>query len=138
MLGFRSKRDILLPLLHEAELCLQLKAVRAAVVLAGVLLEEASQLGHPKLLEQQEDSLNVWRDIRDRAAYSICEMKPTRSYDVPSDGGHDSFLCLTRYKLSFRQRPTLPGDQAFALPAPVSHQTGTKDRQSNSFGVEPA
>lgn len=64
-----SKRDILLRLLHEAETCLQRKEVGAAAVLAGVLLEEASLLSEPRTLKQNEAVLNLWREIRNRAAH---------------------------------------------------------------------
>jgi hypothetical protein len=63
-----SKRDVLLRLLHEAELCLQSQALSAATIIAAVVLEEASLL-NPGALDEEQDNVKVWREMRNRAAH---------------------------------------------------------------------
>lgn len=64
-----SKRDVLWRLLREAELCVELEQVSAAAILAGIALEEISLSGDPNILRQYEQSLQAWRDLRNRAAH---------------------------------------------------------------------
>jgi hypothetical protein len=64
-----SKRDVLLRILREADLCFQLEQVTTAAVLAGVALEELSLLKPQGSSDQQQEILEVWRELRDRAAH---------------------------------------------------------------------
>jgi len=61
-----SKRDILLRLLREAELCMRLEQVATAAILAGIALEELYLLGDPGILRHRE-RLEAWRELRNRA-----------------------------------------------------------------------
>lgn len=64
-----SKRDVLLRILAEADLCLQLEQVTAAAVLAGVALEEAFLLTDQNAADQQQDMPQGWREMPHRAAH---------------------------------------------------------------------
>ncbi len=64
-----SKREILLRLLREAELCIELEQVSAAAILAGIAVEELHRFSDLSVLRQHEQSFDVWRDLRNRAAH---------------------------------------------------------------------
>ena len=64
-----SKREVLLRVLHEAELCLRVNQLAIATVLAGIVLEEASLLLDPHVLDEARDNAKAWREMRDRAAH---------------------------------------------------------------------
>jgi hypothetical protein len=66
-----SKRDILTRLLREADLCLQFEQLTAATALAGVALEETSLLVGPDALVEQEPRIDIWREMRNRAAHAL-------------------------------------------------------------------
>jgi hypothetical protein len=66
-----SKRDILTRVLREADLCLQFEQLTAATALAGVALEEASLLAGPDALVEQEPRVEIWREMRNRAAHAL-------------------------------------------------------------------
>jgi hypothetical protein len=66
-----SKRDVLLKVLREADLCLQFEHLPAATVLAGVVLEEASLLVTPDTLDQQQGHVEIWRELRNRTAHLV-------------------------------------------------------------------
>jgi hypothetical protein len=63
-----SKREVLLRVLHEAELCLRNDQLAAAAILAGIVLEESYPL-IPLALDEQKDNVRVWREVRNRAAH---------------------------------------------------------------------
>ncbi len=64
-----SKRDLLLRVLREAELCLQLEDLTAATVLAGVALDEACLLVAPNASDEQGAYLEIWREMHNRAVH---------------------------------------------------------------------
>ena len=64
-----SKRDILLRLLREAELCIDLEQVGTAAILAGVALEEVYLFSDASVLRQHGPSFEVWRELRNRASH---------------------------------------------------------------------
>ena len=63
-----SNRDVLLRVLDEAELCLRSEALAAATIIAAVVLEEASLL-NPAVLDEEQDNVKIWREMRNRAAH---------------------------------------------------------------------
>ncbi|HTF69552.1 MAG TPA: hypothetical protein VK638_43425, partial [Edaphobacter sp.] len=63
-----SKREVLLRVLHEAELCLRGEQFAAATILAGIVLEESSLL-NPLAPGEQKDDAKIWREMRNRAAH---------------------------------------------------------------------
>lgn len=64
-----SKRDVLSRVLHEAEVCVQRDALAVATILAAVVLEEASLL-NPDILDEEQDNVKIWREMRNRAAHA--------------------------------------------------------------------
>jgi hypothetical protein len=66
-----SKRDVLLKVLREADLCLQFEHLAAATLLAGVVLEETSLLVSPDALGQLQRHVEIWREMRNRAAHPL-------------------------------------------------------------------
>jgi hypothetical protein len=65
-----SRREVLLRILREADRCLQSEQVTAAAVLAGVALEEVCLLSGQSASDQQQETLEEWREMRDRAAHT--------------------------------------------------------------------
>jgi hypothetical protein len=65
------KRDVLLNVLSEAGLCPQFGHLAAATVLAGVALEEASLIFGPDALDGQKAHIEIWREMRNRAAHPM-------------------------------------------------------------------
>jgi hypothetical protein len=61
------KRDVLLRVIQQADLCLEQGQVTAGAVLAGVALEEASLVAGSDFLQKPEIDLTTWRQVRDRA-----------------------------------------------------------------------
>lgn len=75
-----SKHDILWRLITEAELCVQLKQVNAAAILAGIALEELSSSGEPNIVRQSAGRIEAWRGLRNQAAHA------TSSQNVDAEG----------------------------------------------------
>jgi hypothetical protein len=64
-----SKRDILWRLVNEAERCVELDQTSAALILAGIALEELSSLSDRSTIEPGRQNLEAWRELRDRASH---------------------------------------------------------------------
>ena len=77
-----SKRDVLLRVLREADLCLQLEDFRAAIVLAGVALEEALLLVALKASDEEASVVEIWREMRNQAVHSSLDRAESRTEEV--------------------------------------------------------
>src|SRR5438105_2090877 len=64
-----SKREVLMRVLREAELCLRFEQLATATILAGIVLEEASLLLNPRALDEEHENVRVWREMRNRTAH---------------------------------------------------------------------
>lgn len=64
-----SKRDVLLRILDEAEVCLRSEALAAAAILAAVILEEVSVL-NLGVLEEEQNNIKIWREMRNHAVHA--------------------------------------------------------------------
>ena len=64
-----SKRDVLLRMLREADVCFQSEQLTAAAVLAGVALKEISLMMDQDAFNRQKETFEAWRKMRDRAAH---------------------------------------------------------------------
>jgi hypothetical protein len=63
-----SRRDVLLRFLQEAEVLIRSGQLAFAAVLAGVVLDEATRFLPPAAITA-EGQINVWREMRNRAAH---------------------------------------------------------------------
>jgi hypothetical protein len=66
-----SRLHFVRQLVSEAELCIEFGQVSAAAILAGIVLEELSSLKELRMVQTLEPSLQVWRELRNRAAHPV-------------------------------------------------------------------
>ncbi len=62
-----SKRDVLLRILHEAEVCLRSEQLMAAAVLATVAVEELHTSNIQGASDQDRKTFQLWRETRNRS-----------------------------------------------------------------------
>lgn len=64
-----SRLAFIRQLVREAELCIGFDQIGAAVILAGIALEELSSSRDERVVEALEPKLHDWRELRNRAAH---------------------------------------------------------------------
>jgi hypothetical protein len=117
-----SKREVLLRVLHEAELCLRVEQLATATILAGIVLEEACLLLDPVALEKQKDLVKIWREMRNRPEHR----SPVRS-ELDAEQVK-TMVTGIRAMLDEAER-----QQARSMPSPPAQDALTKTRGKYAF-----
>ncbi len=66
-----SRLGFIRQLVREAELCIDFDQISAAVILAGIALEELSSSRDQRVVQALEPKLQHWRELRNRSAHPV-------------------------------------------------------------------